>query len=247
VTSASFAITASYYNDVDNFQTVLVTGSLIPITASFANNVVGGYQTALTTGSTIPITASWATTSSYTITAETSSFLTRNRTYEVTSSWAVSSQTASFLTRNRTYEVTASAAVSSSYVKNADSTSFFVGTTTMARGCTFYNALGIAGTPAANQNVIVWRAPFAATATAIWGYIAGGTASTASINARRNGIGTMSPSNTVLTASNTWASSGSISAASASFVTGDRLEIMLITSSNYPTQVAVQVDFTRAI
>ena len=111
-----------------------------------------------------------------------------------------------------------------------------------SRGGTFYDPLGLAGTSAATQNVIVWRAPYACTVTNVWGYRV--TGSSATINARRNGIGTIATgSNISLTSTDTWISASSL--ITTSFSVGDKLEIMLISSSGYPTQIAVQCDLTR--
>lgn len=247
--SGSYSITASYAVDA--------ISSSHSITSSFALNSGG---TSITTGSTYPITSSWSTTSSYALSssqaelatsasyAGTSSFLTRNGTYEVTASWANSSSvatsasyagTSSFLTRNRTYEVTSSWAVTSSF--SISSSWSPTASVVFSRGGVFYDATGIAGVMAQNQNLMVWRAPFACTVQSVHGYRVGGDG--AWLNARKNGIGTILTSS-LTSSADTWASITTVQ--SSSFVTGDKLEIMLVTSSNYPTQSAVQVDFLRS-
>jgi len=147
--------------------------------------------------------------------AGTASFLTRNRTYEVTSSWAV----------------TASNAITASYIAMA-----------FSRGGIIYDPLGIAGTAATASNIIVWRAPIAATITNIWGYRVGGSGSL--VNARINGVGSIATGSHIsLTSTDTWISASSL--ITSSIAIGDKLEIMLVSSSAYPTQIAVQVDLTR--
>ena len=61
---------------------------------------------------------------------------------------------------------------------------------------------------------------------------------------RKNGIGTLvTGSHITLTSANTWTSASSL--ITQSFGVGDTLEIMLISSSGFPTQISVQVDFIR--
>lgn len=97
-------------------------------------------------------------------------------------------------------------------------------------------------TPAAAINIIVWRAPFACTVTNVRGYRVGGTGAT--INARRNGASNHLGSALSLTSADTWTDGGAVS--NTAYVAGDKLEIMLVTLTGSPTQVAVQVDYTRA-
>jgi hypothetical protein len=116
-----------------------------------------------------------------------------------------------------------------------------------SRGGTFYDALGIAGSASYSQSVTIWRAPFNCTVTNVWASLGvGDAADTASVNARKNGTGQIASgsgaaqSHIVITGS-VWQSASSI--LTSSFSTGDTLEIMLISSSGFPTQVAIQVDF----
>ena len=127
----------------------------------------------------------------------------------------------------------ASSAITASYV----SMSF-------TKGGTFYDPIGLAGTAAASQNVTIWRAPFACTVTNLWGLMSGGTNDTASVNAQKNNLGTLATgSHIVITTLNTWFSASSL--ITTSFSAGDSLQIMLITSSGYPTAVSVQIDFKK--
>jgi len=70
------------------------------------------------------------------------------------------------------------------------------------------------------------------------------TGSGAIINARINGVGTIATGSHIsLTSADTWISASSL--ITSSIAAGDKLEIMLVSSSAYPTQIAVQIDFTR--
>lgn len=95
--------------------------------------------------------------------------------------------------------------------------------------------------PAAAINVIIWRAPFACTVTNVRGYRVGGTGAT--INARRNGASNHLASDLSLTSADTWMDGGAVS--NTAYVAGDKLEIMVVSITGSPTQVAIQVDFTR--
>ena len=90
-------------------------------------------------------------------------------------------------------------------------------------------------------NIIVWRAPFACTVTNVRGYRVGGTGAT--INARRNGTDNHLATALSLTSADTWMDGGAVQ--NTAYVAGDKLEIMVVTLAGSPTQVAIQVDFTR--
>jgi hypothetical protein len=100
---------------------------------------------------------------------------------------------------------------------------------------------GTVVSPAAAINVIVWRAPFACTVTAVKGYRVGGTGAT--INARRNGASNHLASDLSLTSADTWTDGGAVQ--NTAYAAGDKLEIMIQSITGAPTQVAVQVEFTR--
>jgi hypothetical protein len=250
--SSSYALFAS-----NSPATTLFTASTYQITASWATNAING-GTQLITASTYQITASWSnnsTSASFALTSLATTLFTAS-IYQITASWAVISlnannaTTSSFasvasIATTASYANTASVVATSSWATNAITTSYVA--TSFSRGGTFYDALGLAGSASFSQNVILWRAPVNCVVNNVWGYItAGGVAATASVNARRNGVGTLvTGSNITLTTPNTWVSASSLIAASSSFSIGDKLEIMLISSSGFPTQVAVQVDFTK--
>ncbi|MDD5082736.1 MAG: hypothetical protein PHU08_05120 [Dehalococcoidales bacterium] len=91
-------------------------------------------------------------------------------------------------------------------------------------------------------NVIIWRAPFACTVTAVKGYRVGGTGAT--VNARKNGTDEHLSSDLSLTSADTWMDGGAVQ--NTLYSTDDKLEIMITSIEGNPTQVAVQVDFERS-
>jgi hypothetical protein len=100
---------------------------------------------------------------------------------------------------------------------------------------------GVLLTPSNPVNVIVWQAPFACTVTALRGYASGAIGTT--INARKNGTLTHLASDLTLGSADTWLDGGSVQ--NTAYSTNDKMEIMLTGIGGAPTQVAVQVDFTR--
>ena len=104
-----------------------------------------------------------------------------------------------------------------------------------SRGGTLYKSDGLA-----TGSFVVWRAPFACTATKISAYRADGTAAT--INAKKNSSDLLS-GDLSLTNATTWYSSSTLQ--NASFAIDDRLEIEIASVSGSPTQIIIQVDFTR--
>lgn len=99
---------------------------------------------------------------------------------------------------------------------------------------------GVILDPSGARDVVVWRAPFACTATAVRAYTTGGTS--ANVNARKNGTSALLASDLTANAG-TWTSNTTLQ--NASFVAGDSLEIRLISLSGSPTAVAIQVECTR--
>lgn len=108
---------------------------------------------------------------------------------------------------------------------------------TISRGGTLIQASGLT----AAVNIIVWRAPFACTVTAVKGYRVGGTGAT--VNARRNGSSNHLASAVSVASADAWTDGGAVQ--NTAYAAGDKLEIMIVTVTGSPTQVAVQVDFTR--
>ena len=103
----------------------------------------------------------------------------------------------------------------------------------------FFSRGGTLVYPTEAINIIVWRAPFACTVRAVKGYRVDGTGAT--VNARRNGVSNHLASHLSLTSANEWMDGGTVQ--NTAYVAGDRLEIMIVSITGSPTQVAVQVDF----
>lgn len=115
------------------------------------------------------------------------------------------------------------------------------GATTFAFEAIPFSAGGTLLDPTALRNVIIWRAPFPCTVTNVRGYRVGGTGAT--INARLNGASNHLASALSLTSADTWMDGGAVQ--NTAYAAGDKLEIMLVTVSGTPTEIAIQVDFTR--
>jgi hypothetical protein len=96
-------------------------------------------------------------------------------------------------------------------------------------------------TPTGPVNAIVWYAPFSATVTNVLGYTDGSTGSV--INARRNGTLPLLVSNLTLSAADTWMDGGAVQ--NTAITVGDKLEIMVVSVSGAPTEIAVEVQCTR--
>jgi hypothetical protein len=107
----------------------------------------------------------------------------------------------------------------------------------LSRGATLYNSTGLTTA----MNIIAWYAPFSCTVSNVRGYRVSGTGAT--INARKNGTSNHLSSNLSLTSTDTWMDGGSVQ--NTSYISGDKLEIMMTSAAGNPQQVAVQVDFTR--
>ena len=90
-------------------------------------------------------------------------------------------------------------------------------------------------------NIIAWSARYPATVTNVRGYRVGGTGAT--INARRNGASNHLSSALSLTSADTWQDGGAVQ--NTAYVADDKLQFMIVTVTGSPTQVAVQVDYTR--
>lgn len=105
-------------------------------------------------------------------------------------------------------------------------------------------AFGRGGTvlsPNAPINIIVWDAPFSCTVTAVKGYVVGATGST--VNARKNGTLNHLASDLTLGSADTWLDGGAVQ--NIAYSSGDKLEIMLTGISGTPTELAIQVNYTR--
>lgn len=96
--------------------------------------------------------------------------------------------------------------------------------------------------PAGAVNVVVWRAPYACTVTAVRGMRTGGTGAT--INARKNGASNHLASALSLATAGAFQSNTTI--ANATYAAGDYLELMLVSIAGTPTSIVMQVDFEKA-
>lgn len=95
-------------------------------------------------------------------------------------------------------------------------------------------------TPTSPVTVVVWDAPFACTVTNVKGYITGSTGST--ITAYHNGSDLL-VTDLVAGTAGTWLDGGTVQ--NSSFVIGDTLAIAITNLVGSPTQVVIQVNFTR--
>ena len=246
--SCSYAYTSSYSL---NAGSSLTTGSTYPITSSWSNNSISSSysQTSsfalnagsnLITASTYPITSSWALnaisssysdTSSYSLNAGSS--LTTGSTYPITSSWSNNSISASYI---QSSDLSASYATTSSYASTASIT---VVSYNFTKGGAIYNTNGI---PNVAQNYMIWRAPYSCSCTQFNAYYSG-SGTGVSVNARKNGIGSILTSSALISTIDTWTTFTSIQ--SSSFNPGDKLEIQLINVTGSVQNIVVQLDFIR--
>jgi hypothetical protein len=269
--SSSYALTASFaLNGVSGGS--LTTGSTYPITSSWA---ISASWTPYIEPTSV-LSASWVSASAKITTADTASYIlasnidgtvvnatqtiyatqslnATNSVNAISASFASSSISASYaISAGTAYTINftplsatsaswATSSISSSYSLTASYASNVISVVDFSRGGVFFDAGGIAGTYATASSLVIWRAPFACNASQICAYRV--TGSTALINVKRNG-------GNLLTASYTIANTGSwnvlTALQSSSFSIGDKLEITLISSSGYPTQVAIQIDMQRA-
>lgn len=95
--------------------------------------------------------------------------------------------------------------------------------------------------PTAPINVIVWFAPYSFTITNVLGYTSGTTGSV--INAQRNGSLPLLVSNLTLGSANTWTDGGAVQNTAVSI--GDKLEIVIVSVSGTPTEIAIEIQGTR--
>ncbi|MGH2690732.1 MAG: hypothetical protein ACRDKW_18275, partial [Actinomycetota bacterium] len=95
--------------------------------------------------------------------------------------------------------------------------------------------------PAGARFVMAWRTPFACTVTNVRGHVKGATGST--INARRNQASNHLAADLTLAAADTWTDGGAVQ--NTAYVAGDDLELGIQSVVGSPTEIALQVDFTR--
>jgi hypothetical protein len=121
------------------------------------------------------------------------------------------------------------------FIRNSISSSIFSVNGTIS---TAFNSSTISST----GNAIAWRAPFRCSVTGFYGYISGTSGS--KVNARLNGASNHLSSDLTLTATDSWISyTGTLQ--NILYNPGDKLEIMLTTLVDSPSQIAIQVDFLK--
>jgi hypothetical protein len=128
---------------------------------------------------------------------------------------------------------THSGGVAGRFLRETSATAFAFEAIAFSRGGTMLDPVA--------KNIIVWRAPFACTVTNVRGYRVGGTGAT--VNARKNGTLNHLAADLSLTSADSWMDGGAVQ--NAAYAAGDKLEIMIVSVAGTPTQVAVQVDYTR--
>ena len=96
-------------------------------------------------------------------------------------------------------------------------------------------------TPGGPSNIVVWQAPYACTVTNLRGLVSGIIGS--KVNARKNGSLTHLASDLTLSTLDTWTDGGAVQ--NVSYAAGDKMEIMITSVTGSPTQIAIEVIFTR--
>lgn len=92
------------------------------------------------------------------------------------------------------------------------------------------------------STIVAWTAPFACTVTGIKGYRVGGSGAT--VNAYKGTTATaLRSANLSLTSTDTWMDGGAVQ--NTGFAIGNSLLLALASVSGAPTQVSLQVNFTR--
>ena len=94
--------------------------------------------------------------------------------------------------------------------------------------------------PTGSVTVIVWYAPFSGTVTHVLGYVGGTSGSV--INAQRNGLALL-VSNLTLGSTGTWIDGGAVQNTAISV--GDTLQIVVVSVSGSPTEIAIEIQCTR--
>ena len=130
-------------------------------------------------------------------------------------------------------ELTISGGIDDQFLRATGATTFAFEAVIFARGGTVLSP--------AVQNIIVWQARFPCTVTQVRGYRVGGTGAT--INSRRNGASNHLSSALSLTSADTWMDGGAVQ--NTAYVADDKLEIMVVSVTGSPTQVSIQVNYTR--
>jgi hypothetical protein len=110
-------------------------------------------------------------------------------------------------------------------------------TTVFSRGATLASSGGVIV-----GNYTIWRAPFNCTVSAVWARFVGAAGVSASMNAR-NGTANVLTSPILMGVTNSW--SGGTTLQNTGFTAGSTLDVTLTAVTGVPTQITIQVDFTR--
>jgi hypothetical protein len=102
---------------------------------------------------------------------------------------------------------------------------------------TYINSSGIT----VAVNIIMFRATTAMTLTKMYVYRVGGTGAT--VNARKNGASNHCSSAFSISSADTWMDSGA--SQNLTYASGDKCEIMVVTTAGSPTQLAFSLEFNR--
>ena len=95
-------------------------------------------------------------------------------------------------------------------------------------------------TPTTAINIVVWQALFPCTVTNVRGYTADATGTV--VNALHGALPLL-VSNLTLSSAGVWIDGGSVQ--NAIFSAGDVLYLQIVSVGGNPSQIAIQVDFTR--
>jgi hypothetical protein len=124
--------------------------------------------------------------------------------------------------------------VAGEFMRATSATAFAFESVPFSRGGTVLDPTGA-------RIVMVWRAPFACTVTAVKGHRKGGTGAT--VNARRNQASDHLATDLSLVTVDAWADGGAVQ--NTAYAAGDDLEIEIASIAGAVTEIAIQVDFTR--
>ena len=105
-----------------------------------------------------------------------------------------------------------------------------------------FSMVGTLINPTVAINVIRWQCSFRCRVLAVKGYRIGGTGAT--VNARKEGTALHLATDLSLTSADVWMESA-FPVQNQEYYVGDKMEMMLVSVTGSPTQVAIQVDFER--
>jgi hypothetical protein len=98
-------------------------------------------------------------------------------------------------------------------------------------------------TPTA-QNIVIWEAPYDATVQNVRAFQNGGSTGS-TFNARRNGTDSHLSSDGTISSLDTWVDGGTVQ--NTAYVSGDRLEVQIISVSGSPTHIVIQIQMEQTV